>query len=134
MSWLADRSALLRLHRATDAKGWSDRIATHQVHVSGITLLEFGVAARSADEWDRILARPPLSLLPRVPVTLAIENRALEVQGHLAQRGQHRAPSLADLLIAATAELSGLSVLHIDKDFDLIAGVTGQPVERLGVS
>ena len=34
-------------------------------------------------------------------------------------------------IIAATAELSGLTVLHVDKDFDLIADVTGQPVERL---
>jgi predicted nucleic acid-binding protein len=36
-----------------------------------------------------------------------------------------------DLLIAATAELAGLIVLHLDKDFELIADVTGQPLERL---
>jgi predicted nucleic acid-binding protein len=36
-----------------------------------------------------------------------------------------------DLLIAATAELAGLTVLHQDKDFDIIAGVTGQQLERL---
>lgn len=35
--------------------------------------------------------------------------------------GQHRAPSIPDLIIAATAEIAGLTVLHIDKDFDLIA-------------
>ena len=40
---------------------------------------------------------------------------------------------LSDLLIAATAEAARLTVRHIDKDFDLIAGVTGQPVERLAV-
>jgi predicted nucleic acid-binding protein len=33
--------------------------------------------------------------------------------------------------IAPLAELSGLIVLHVDKDFDIIAGITGQPVERL---
>ncbi|HEX9766156.1 MAG TPA: hypothetical protein VGA36_05300 [Nitriliruptorales bacterium] len=38
---------------------------------------------------------------------------------------------MPDLLIAATAELAGLVVLHLDKDFDLIADVTGQPVECL---
>jgi predicted nucleic acid-binding protein len=37
------------------------------------------------------------------------------------------------LIIAATAELAGLTVLHLDKDFDVIADVTGQPVERLNV-
>ena len=49
----------------------------------------------------------------------------------LADRGMHRAPSVPDLLIAAVAERSGLTVLHLDKDFDLIADVTGQPVETL---
>jgi len=34
---------------------------------------------------------------------------------------------------AATAELAGLTVLHLDKDFDLIAEITGQPVEHLNV-
>ena len=39
--------------------------------------------------------------------------------------------SVTDLLIAACAELTRLTVLHVDKDFELIAEVTGQPVERL---
>jgi len=51
----------------------------------------------------------------------------------LADRGQHRAPSIPDLIIAATAELAGLTVLHLDKDFELIAGITGQPLERLNI-
>ena len=38
---------------------------------------------------------------------------------------------MPDLMIAAIAELAGLSVLHLDKDFELIAGVTRQPTERL---
>ena len=49
----------------------------------------------------------------------------------LADQAQHRAPSIPDLLIAAVAELAGLIVLHVDKDFELIADVTGQAVERL---
>jgi DNA-binding transcriptional LysR family regulator len=59
----------------------------------------------------------------------AIEDRAVEVLTLIADRGQHRAPSVPDLIIAATAELAGLTVLHFDKDFDLVAGITGQPVE-----
>jgi hypothetical protein len=35
------------------------------------------------------------------------------------------------VIVAATAELAGLTVLHCDKDFDLIASVTGQPAEWL---
>jgi len=49
----------------------------------------------------------------------------------LADRGQQRGPSIPDLIIAATAELSGLHVLHVDKDFDTIAALTGQPTTRL---
>jgi len=60
-----------------------------------------------------------------------MEDRALEIQGLLADRGHHQAPSIPDLLIAATAELTGMTVLYVDKDLELIAGLTGQPLERL---
>jgi predicted nucleic acid-binding protein len=60
-----------------------------------------------------------------------MEDRAVEVQLVLAERGQHRAASIPDLLVAATAELGQLTLLHLDKTFELIARVTGQPVERI---
>jgi predicted nucleic acid-binding protein len=66
--------------------------------------------------------------------TPTIENRAVEVLTLLADRGQHRAPSIPDLIIAATAELAGLTVLHLDKDFEVIADITGQPLERLNAT
>ena len=49
------------------------------------------------------------------------------VQGR--ERGS--GPRRPDLLIAAIAELTNLAVLHVDKDFELIAAVTGQSLERL---
>lgn len=64
-------------------------------------------------------------------LTPTIEDRAFEVQMLLADRGTHRAPSIPDILIAATAEKAGLTVLAVDKDFDLIADITGQAVETL---
>lgn len=64
-------------------------------------------------------------------MTPTIEDRARETQLILADRGMHRAPSIPDLLVAATAEQAGLTVLHLDKDFDLIADITEQPVEAL---
>jgi hypothetical protein len=69
--------------------------------------------------------------MPVEYLTPAIEDRAVQVQLLLADRGQHRAPSIPDLVIASCAERAGLTVLHMDKDFELIAEVTGQPVERL---
>lgn len=55
--------------------------------------------------------------------------RAAEVQGLPAAKGQHRRTSVADLLIAATAERHGVTVLHYDADYDGIAEITGQPAE-----
>jgi len=71
--------------------------------------------------------------MPVEYLTPRIEDRSVEVQAVLAERGQHRAPSIPDLLIAATGELADLTVLHLDKDFELIAQITGQPVERLDI-
>jgi len=64
-------------------------------------------------------------------MTPAIEDRSAAVQVALADRGQHRVPSIPDLLNAATAELAQLTVLHLDQDHELITDLTGQPVERL---
>jgi predicted nucleic acid-binding protein len=52
--------------------------------------------------------------MPVEYLTPAIEDRAVEVQAALADRGLHRAPSVPDLVIAATAELAGLTVLHLE--------------------
>ena len=55
--------------------------------------------------------------------------RALDIQRHALNAGFHRALSLPDLLVAATAELNRRTVLHYDGDFDMIANLTGQPTE-----
>lgn len=78
-----------------------------------------------------MISTPPLGLMPVEYLTPAVEDRAFAIQGELARRGYHRAASAPDILVAATAEQSGLTVLHVDKDFDLIADVTRQPMERL---
>ena len=66
-------------------------------------------------------------------VTSMEDYDTLAVQGMLAERGFHRAAKVPDLLIAAVAEMSGYTVLHVDRDFELIAEVTGQPIERLSM-
>lgn len=135
-SWLIDKSAYVRLQlgQVSDRDEWSARISRGLVRLSTITRLELGYSARSGEDGRRQFASPPLSLMPVEHLTPAIEDRALQVQLLLADRGQHRAPSISDLLIAATAEKAGLTVLAADKDFDLIADITGQPVETLAVT
>ncbi|MEV6305087.1 PIN domain-containing protein [Actinoplanes sp. NPDC051861] len=129
--WLIDKSALARLSTCVDAEEWAARIGRGLVRVTSMTLLEVGYSARSGPELRTASRRPPLAMMPVEFLTPAAEQRAVEVQMILADQGRHRAPSIPDLLIAAAAECAGLAVLHLDKDFDLIAEVTGQPVERL---
>ncbi len=61
-----------------------------------------------------------------LPVDAEVSRKALDLQRRLARRGQHRRP-IPDLLIAATALVHDATVLHYDKDFDLIVEVTRQP-------
>jgi predicted nucleic acid-binding protein len=128
---LLDKSAYVRLGQSTSAPDWAERIGRGLVHISTVTRLEIGYSARSGPTLRDEVARPPLALLTVEHLTPPMEARAVEVQLMLADRGHHRAPSVPDLLVAAIAELAGLTVLHDDKDFDLIAQLTGQAVERL---
>lgn len=129
--WLIDKSALVRLGDSPDAVEWIARIERGLVHIATVTILEVGFSARSAADLRAKLRRPPISLLPVEYTTPKVEARAVEVQELLAGHGHHRGPSIPDLTLAAIAELGGLSVLHVDKDFELIAEITQQPAERL---
>lgn len=132
-NWLIDKSAYVRMQsgRATDIDEWNVRIERGRVRLSTITRLELGFSVRTGEAGRAAFGLPPLSMMPVEHLTPAMEDRAFEVQMLLADRGQHRAPSIPDLLIAATAEKVGLTVLAVDKDFDLIAEITGQQVETL---
>jgi hypothetical protein len=132
-TWLIDKSALVHLAASPDAAEWAARIERGLVRVTTVTRLEAGYSARSGPELRAGWRQPPLSSMPVEYLTPAIEDRAVDVLTLLADRGQHRAPSIPDLIIAATAELTGLTILHLDKDFEVIAQVTGQSVERLSM-
>src|ERR1700729_3915848 len=132
--WLIDKSALVRLAASPDAAQWAARIGRGLVRVSTVPRLEVGYSARSGEDLRAGLQQPPLAAMPVEYQTPASEDRAVEVLTLLGDRGQHRAPSIPDLIIAATAELAGLTVLHLDKDFEIIARITGQPLERLRIS
>jgi predicted nucleic acid-binding protein len=129
--WLIDKSALVRLGASAEAAAWAERIQRGTVRIATVTLLQVGYSARDAAELDVGLREPPVGSMPIEYATPVAEDRAVHVLRLLADRGHHRAPSLPDLIIAALAESSGLVVLHNDKDFDLIASITGQPVQRL---
>lgn len=134
--WLIDKSAYVRMQAgyAANSAEWNARIERGLVKLSTVTRLELGFSARSGGSGRQAFSQPPLSLMPIEHLSPAMEDRAFDVQMMLADRGQHRAPSIPDLLVAATAEKAGLTVLAVDKDFELIAELTGQPIEMLAMN
>jgi hypothetical protein len=130
-NWLINKSALVRLGSSPDAEEWASRIERGLVRITTVTRLEIGYSARTSAQARAAFTTPPVAAMPIEYLTPGIEDRALEVQLLLANKGHHRAPSIPDLLIAATAELAGLTVLHLDKDFELISELTRQGCERL---
>lgn len=126
-SWLVDKSAL-RPHVPAFADVLLPRIAAGRVSVCVVTELEVGYSARSVQDFERT-RHDVLDLLVPVATPLRAEERARDIQAELVARGQHRAVAIPDLLVAAVAAVQGLTVLHYDGDFDLIAGITGQPTE-----
>jgi hypothetical protein len=77
--------------------------------------------------------RDQLDALDEIPIDAAVWRRAIEIFERLAARGplHHRQVKLPDLLVAAAAENAGVPVCHYDRDFDVIAQVTGQQVRAI---
>ncbi len=119
--YLLDNSAWTRIwHRALPLARREEvatAITERRVHACLPFLLEAGYSARGADDHDQIMLG--LRSLPFAAIDEATEERALQLQADLAQCGHHRMPPV-DLLIAAIAERHGLTVLHCDRDFDVI--------------
>jgi predicted nucleic acid-binding protein len=132
--WLIDKSALVRIATSPDVDEWNNRTERGLVHITNLTRLEIGYSARSGAGARRDFSESPLAAMPVEYLTPTIEDRALDLQLLLADVGKHRGPSIPDLLIAATAELVGLTVLHLDEDFETISELTGQPNQRLNVA
>lgn len=133
MRYLADTSALVRLiPDVTDDYGWLDARNAGLVAVCDITELELLYSARSAADRDAVL-RQLSAAYAWAPVPDGVYQRAREVQQMLTVVGAHRSAGPVDLLLAATAELGGLTLLHCDHDFEAIAKRTGQPTRMLAV-
>jgi hypothetical protein len=98
-----------------------------QIATCAMVDLELLYSARSGSDHDELLF--DRRLLPRVPCGDDAFDRAVEVQNELAHQGLHRGAGIQDLVIAAAADLAGLTILHYDQAYDLIASVTGQAAE-----
>lgn len=121
---LAATSVFARLTKPSVAAAFAPLAAEARVALCAPVAFELGFSARNPDDYLAVAAR--VSAFPAAVVTDADHRRSLEVQALLAHQGRHRALSLVDALVAAVAEARGLTILHYDADFELVAGVTGQ--------
>jgi predicted nucleic acid-binding protein len=126
VTYLIDTSALHRLNRPNVLTVLAPLIEAGHVSMCPVSELETLYSARNLADYEAGAQRFRLAFA-WVPVAERAWDRAAEVQHELARRGQHRAASIPDLLLAATAEQHKLTVLHYDRDFETIAIVTGQP-------
>jgi len=126
--YLADTSAYVAQARDTDARArFAGLLTEGRLAVCQMTALEYLNNAPDPKAYEVLWAA--LHGQRWMDVTATAMSRALEVHRMLADRSQHRNFRLPDLIIAATAEEHGATVLHYDADYDRIAAVTGQPVE-----
>lgn len=125
--YLIDKSALARMPLEPVRERLAPIIEAGEATTCAVIDLEVLYSARNHEEHERIRQRRMFAY-KSIPITQATLARAIAVQGQLAKRGQHRV-SIPDLIIAAAAEEAGLTILHYDHDYDVIAEVTGQPVE-----
>jgi hypothetical protein len=128
--FLIDTSGLFRILRKEHRAAWADFMAAGVIAVCPVVELEFLSSARSLA--DRLHKQRLLrEVFTWVPMSDRAYERADEVQQRLTERGSHRSAGPVALLIAATAERSGLIVLCDDRDYEAVSAVTGQPVRRV---
>lgn len=125
--YLPDKSVWARLRHPIVRAAFSPYVDRGLVGTCPVIDLEILYSARTGAEHEHFAAQR--GAFEYFPMTDEIARRAIEVQGLLAQRAQHRSVSIPDLLIAATAERYALTVLHYDGDYERIAELTGQAAE-----
>ena len=127
VEYLVDTSVFARLTKPVVVARFAPLAASARVAICAPVAFEVGYSARNRADYVALTDR--LASFPSLAVTDADHRRSVDVQASLAARGEHRALSLVDALVAAVAEARNLTVLHYDRDFELVAKVTGQRQE-----
>ncbi|HEX2742784.1 MAG TPA: PIN domain nuclease [Streptosporangiaceae bacterium] len=128
--YLIDTSGLFRILQDELRQAWAEELAAGVIAVCPVVELEFLYSARSlADRLEK--KRLLRTVFGWVPMAERAFERAEAVQQMMTEVGKHRSAGPVDLLIAATAEQARLTVLCDDRDFDVVASLTGQPVRAV---
>jgi predicted nucleic acid-binding protein len=129
-AYLIATSALVRILRLPARRLWEKPLEEGLVARCPLTELEFLYSARNAEDREELVADLD-AVFCWAPLDDRALSRAWAVQQELTASGRHRSAGAVDLLVAATAELQGLTLLHYDNDFETIASVTGQRTQWL---
>ncbi len=118
--YLADTSALARFPNPAVEQRLRPLLEDGLLATCAIVDLEVLYSARNLADYEAILEER--RALDEAPITAEVMASAVDIQHELARSGGHRVP-IPDVIIAATAVASGLTVLHYDADFERIAEV-----------
>jgi predicted nucleic acid-binding protein len=128
---LADTSAWTNRNKSPHVRADFDRRVMKR-QIATCEMVEFELLCSAVDVLQFRAARRRLAALPRAPIHDGVWRRATDVFERLAADGPyHRRIPVPDLLVAAAAEIAEMPVCHYDRDFELIASVTGQPVRAI---
>lgn len=125
-AYVADTSAWARIGRREVRTWLAPLVDNGLVATTSLVDLELLFSSRNAAEHQAI--RRQRKTMERLSTEQVDWDRAEEVQALLAAQGLTRAVGIPDLVLAATAERHRVTLVHYDRDFDLIAAVTGQRV------
>jgi len=125
--YLADTSVLTRMTEPEIAEMLAPLIEAGAVGTCGVADLQLMASVQQPRLLPSLAALRAASFV-WLDTSDSDLRRAAQVQLALAEQG-YRLAGWTPLLVAAVAERHGVTVLHHDTSFDLIAKVTGQDVQ-----
>ena len=115
-TWARDR-------RFPELATWfNEAVEAGLVLVCDLVILELTRLAPNGRRAREVADR--LAAFEALPMPVELWARSRETQLALAASGDHRRVPPADLLLASTAEVAGVSLIHYDRDYERIAAVS----------
>ncbi len=125
-AYLLDKSVLARLTKPAVSAALMPYLG--QLATCSTVVLELGWSAGSSQHYQQMMQ--DMGWYQSLEINQDTLTLALELQRELVGRGHYRGPGMADLVLAATAITHSASVLHYDRDFDLIAEIDSRFANR----
>lgn len=129
--WLVDTSALAVAQQPAVAERLARMLRAGVLWSCPVTELEALVVAGGDPREYQVLAEERRAAYNLAPFGPAVGERALSLQGRLVRRDRTEVVSPRDLLVAATAIESELTLLHHDPVFERLGACTALEQEAV---